>query len=260
MIFKPRQVPPSNLKFWFVEALALSQRRLPHFLALSVVLYAVISIEAGHVTMLLPPIIFPVILALGCAIAKSGDESVPFFEVVVGVGSAGWLRVATAAAIPWIVFLLLFMFSGVFSDGSSEDLNTLAQNELRQASGISNWQAVARTSGLVLSAVAVAYIVFRMTCLVWFLWTLCAVGNLPLLEALDQSYEGVSINKFVIWPYAISTVLLFVLPMFLGIWVLFPWLAITCSMLYASYRDVWLSRSTNYPVRSRAVSLQQSAS
>ena len=210
--------------------------------------------------MLLPPILFPVILALGCAIAKSGDESVPFLEVVSGVGSAGWIRVATAAAIPWSGFLLLYVFSGVFSDGSSGALDTPLQDELRQAGSSLTWQTVAKTAGLVIGTIAVIYVFFRFTCLVWFLWTLCAVANLPLLEALDQSYEGVSINKFVIWPYAISTVLLFALPMLLGIWVLYPWLAITCSMLYASYRDVWLSRSENYPVRSRAVSLQQSTS
>ena len=260
MMFKPRQVPPSNVKFWFVEALALSRRRLFHFLALSVALYIVISIKAGDVIMFFPPILFPVILALGCAIAKSGDESIPFLEVVSGVGSAGWLRVATAAAIPWTGFLVIYMFSGVLSDGSSVNLNMPAQNELRQAGSNLNWEALAKIGGLVIGVLAVAYIFFRVTCLVWFLWTLCAVGNLPILEALDQSYEGVSVNKFVIWPYAISSVLLFILPMLLGKWVLYPWLAITCSMLYASYRDVWLSRSTNYPVRSLAVSLQQSAS
>lgn len=259
MIFKPRQVPPGNIKFWFVEALALSQRRLLHFLALSVALYIVLSIEAGDVTMFLPPILFPVILALGCAIAKSGDESVPLIEVVFGVGS-GWLRVATAAAIPWTGFLLIYVLLPEFNDGSPVDLNTQAQDKLRQADDISSLQAVAKVSILALGVLAVAYIFFRFTCLIWFLWTLCSVANLPILEALDQSYEAVCINKFVIWPYTISTVLLFVLPMLLGIWVLFPWLAITCSMLYASYRDVWLSRSANYPVRSGAGSLQQSPS
>ena len=258
MIFKPRQVPPTNVKCWFVEALGLSRRRPFHFLALSAALFIVISFKSGDVTMFLPPILFPVILALGCAIAKSADESVPLLEVVSAVGSAGWLRVATAAAIPWTVFLVMYMIAGVSSDGSSGDLN-LVQNDLRPAVSIANLEALAKFSALAIGGIAVVYIYFRLTCLVWFLWTLCAVANLPLLEALYQSYEGVSINKFVIWPYVISTCLLFVLPMLLGIWVLYPWLAISCSMLYTSYRDVWLSRSTNYPVRSLAVSVQQTA-
>ncbi|MDB3935665.1 hypothetical protein N9383_02960 [Granulosicoccus sp.] len=260
MIFKPRQVPPSNVKFWFVEALALSQRRLFHFLALSLALYIVISIRSGDVAMFLPPILFPVILAFGCAIAKSADESVPLLKVVSGVGSAGWLRVASAAAIPWAVFVVMYMFAGVFSDGSSGDINMPAQDELRQAVGISDWQTLARFCVFGIVVLAGLYIFFRFTCLVWFLWTLCAVANLPLLEAFFQSCEGVSINRFVMWPYMVSTCLLFVLPMLLGIWVLYPWLAITCSMLYTSYRDVWLSRRTNYPVQSSSVSMEQSVS
>lgn len=260
MIFKPRQVPPSNLKFWFVEALALSRRRLFHFIALSIALYVVISIEAGQVTMLLPPILFPVILALGCAIAKSGDESVPFIEVVTSVGFAGWLRVATAAAIPWTTFLVLWVFSGAFSDGPSVDLNIQMQHELRQAGSDFSWRSLTMIGFLAIITPVIIYFFFRFTCLVWFLWSLCAIADLPLVEALEQAYEGVSINKFVIWPYAIATVLLFALPMLLGIWAVYPWLAITCSMLYTSYRDVWLSRSKNYPVPSLVVSMQQSAS
>jgi len=260
MIFKPRQVPPGNMKFWFVEALALSRRRLFHFLALSIALYIVLSIEAGAVTMLLPPILFPVILAVGCAIAKSTDESISFIDVVFGIGSQGWLRVASAAAIPWVGFLIIYMLIPESDGGQSGDLSMLAQDGLQQAGSDFNWQTRALIGAVVIGVLALAYTFFRLTCLVWFLWTLCSVANLPLLEALDQSYEAVSINKFVIWPYAISTVLLFALPMLLGIWVLFPWLAITCSMLYTSYRDVWLSRSVNYPVRSQVVSLQQSPS
>ena len=69
--------------------------------------------------------------------------------------------------------------------------------------------------------------------------------DMPVSEAFDQSLDATELNGFVVWPFAALSLLLivtFVVP------VLFlPWFAITTSMMYVSYRDVWLRRTHSEP-------------
>jgi len=242
--FKPRQVPRTNLKSWFVEALELSKRNAVAFVMLGLLAMGLGAIDKSRITLIC---LFPLFLSLGCVVAKSADNSESLLKAIVEVAPRAWARVVIIGSTPLIVVLLFILLIEIIIPGNIEALTY----RMEQTQALS----ATRTSidfGLVvlIGAVAIGMMLW-ITSYLWFFWTLIVIGQLTVVGALNQSFEGFFINKFVVWPYAVSVLtllLVFHLPM-----IFIPWLAITTSMMYVSYRDVWLGRKDNKPITSDAI-------
>ena len=84
---------------------------------------------------------------------------------------------------------------------------------------------------------------------IWLAAPLLAVAELPMGVAYTQANQAFKLNSFVlVIPLMLGVIahLAFLLPV-----LVFPLIAITGCMMYASYRHIWLGRGMNHPVRKR---------
>jgi len=128
-------------------------------------------------------------------------------------------------------------------------LDKIVQSQLPQnESGVTTLFLIALIVVCVL-VMASMVIILRSYCFLWFFWTLCILPELPAVKALDQAVDGQKLNGFIVWPFTAGSVLLVFTLFFPVLFV--PWLAITTSMMYVSYRDIWLMNPKNQPVNAR---------
>lgn len=227
-----------------MEALQLTRRRVWAYLCFGLLPLALSRIDNS---VLLVTATFPLMLAGGCAVAKSADHSQSTFQCFREIGSRSWIRVfLIGAALP----LALAAFS---MSVESVGLDQLAQSQLsRQLSRNEPGPSVVFTTIIfvvcVLLVIGVA-VILRSYCFLWFFWTLCILPELPASKALDQAVEGSLKNRFIVWPFTVSSVLI-VVTLFLPV-LFVVWFAITTSMMYVSYRDIWLMKPQNQLAKER---------
>lgn len=238
MQFSPRQVPSGNMKFWLVEALELSKRKAGLFLVLGLVSIGLGAIDESGIIFVC---IFPLILSLGCVVAKSADVSDSSLKKIFEVAPRAWMRVVIIGLMPLIVLFAIILLIETISPGKPVALFSY----LEKSQDVSVTRNLIGFSIVFAIGASVIGLALWITSYLWFLWSLIIIGELPAIEAINQSFEGFYINKFIVWPYAVSVMsllLVHILPM-----LFIPWLAITTSMMYVSFRDVWLGRRENHP-------------
>jgi len=231
------------MRLWLAEALELSKRGVLPFLLLGLGIYGVRLIVGSGLVLLC---LFPLILSLGCVIAKSTDSSNTLLKTISEVAPIAWVRVFIVWSVSLAIFALpglVLEFTGlmqlIFPDSISSD-GVLKENG-------SELRALIKFSILIAMFASLIAVLLWMTNFLWFFFTLCVIAELPLMESYEQASDGVLLNKFVIWPYIICVLTLLIIE------VLFPplfllWLAVSTSMMYVSYRDVWLAKTKNSPV------------
>ncbi len=238
MHFSPRKVPSGNMRFWFVEALELSKRKALLFLLLGLVSMGLGALDESGIILVC---VFPLILSLGCVVAKSADFSESSLKKIIEVAPQAWMRVFFFGLMPLFVFFAITLLIEMISPGNPGALF----KHLEKSQEVSVTRNLIGSSIVVVIGASVIGVALWITSYLWFLWALIVIGELPAIQAINQSFEGFYINKFIVWPYAVSVLsllLVHILPM-----LFIPWLAISTSMMYVSYRDVWLGRKENHP-------------
>jgi len=244
MDFRPRAVPRSHVKTWLIDAIELSKRRIAWFVALAV---AAITLVLLDPTRLLFHCTFPVFIAAGCLIARSADLSLSVPEVLQQVDRRVWIRIFLAGATPWI-FIVLFVSLIDLISSSEPGVSGVSPSLAEQLESISvtwlNW-----LTGIVIVLIVIAAAYFAR--FLWFLGPLLGVAEIPLAEAVVQSFDALKLNRFVTWVFVAFLFWLILCGFF---WVLFfPWLAVAASTMYVSYRDIWLGNFRNEEVREEQV-------
>lgn len=238
MYFSPRKVPSGNMKFWFVEALELSKRKAFFFLLLGLVSMWFGALDESGIILVC---VFPLILSLGCVVAKSADFSESSLKKIVEVAPQAWMRVFFIGLMPLFVLFAITLLIETISPGNPGAFF----EHLEKSQDVSETRNLIGFSIVIAIGASLIGLALWITSYLWFLWPLIVIGELPAVEAFNQSFDGFYINKFIVWPYAVSVLsllLVHILPM-----LFIPWLAISTSMMYVSYRDVWLGRKENHP-------------
>jgi len=229
-----------------VEALQLTRRRVWVYLCLGLLPLALIRVDNSG---LLVTATFPILLACGCVLAKSADHSQSTLRCFLEIGSRSWIRIfLIGSAIPVALTVISIPVETV-------ELNQLAQNQLsKNESGSATLFLSVFIVVCFLILISVV-IVLRYYCFLWFFWTLCILPELSASKALDQALDGWLLNRFIVWPFAASSLLLFVTLFLPVLFVL--WLAITTSMMYVSYRDIWMMKPKNQPAKARITTVKE---
>ena len=241
MNFGPRRVSRSHVRLWYVEALDLARRRAVAFLTLGL---GAMAIELIDGTAMLLPCVFPPVLALGCTIAKSADDSTSVLTTLRQSASSAWARVFIVGASVWLLYMSANLVHEAFGSVSLDPISAVMPEEASAREGAALWTLVEIGCYALIGVPSAVYVVWN-TRLMWFIWTLCAIAELPLPEALAQAEKGAVLNGFVVWPYALG--ILTMIPVMSLPALFVPWLAITTSAMYVAYRDVWLGRAQNHP-------------
>ena len=242
MLFKPRKVPSTNMKSWFVEALELSKRHAVLYVALGVLTMGLAVMDKNGLVL---TSLFPLILSLGCVVAKSADHSESILKSIVEVAPRAWARVLILGSAPAVFLVIVTLIVTLLVETINPSSLGALFYHMEQSQELS---ATRNTMGFsIIVAIVVLVIGFTLwiTSYLWFFWTLIVIGELPVFDAVNESFEGFFINKFVAWPYALCVLtlsLVFLMPV-----IIIPWLAVSTSMMYVSFRDVWLGRKDNHP-------------
>lgn len=223
-----------------MEALQLTRRRVWAYLCLGLLPLALSRIDSSG---FLVTATFPILLACGCVLAKSADYSQSALQCFRDIGSRSWIRVLLiGSALP--IALTVF---GIATEAVG--LDQIAQNQLSQNASASNTQFLYVFFVVCILLMVSIVIVLHSYCFLWFFWTLCVLPELPAAKALDQALDARLLNKFIVWPFTVGSVLLVVTLFFPVLFVL--WLAITTSVMYVSYRDIWLMKPENQPAKAK---------
>jgi len=244
MDFKPRAVPRSHVKYWLVDAIELSKRRIVWFVVLALGAVGLVLFDPSR---LLFHSTFPLFIAMGCIIALSADLSVPVLDALQRVSGRVWVRIFLASAVPWLaiaVFGYLIELTTPAEPGVSGTPADIA--EKIKAFPIF-WLNVLTAIGAALLFIAATYLARFL----WFVAPLLSVAEMPLSEAVIQSFDALKLNNYVTWVFA-GFLLWLILCGF--VWVLFfPWLAVATATMYVSFRDIWLGNFRNEEVKQLAV-------
>lgn len=217
-------------------------RRVWEFIALGICFLGIVYIDVSGFA---APCLLPLALSIGCVIAKCADNSKPLYQALRAVKPHAWLRVFLAGSVPWAFLGGFGLVLEIFGVGGGDPFSDIPNN-VSSSSNTGVIQNMVFFSVILAMLASMIVVLMWFTRFLWFFWPLLTIAEIPFLEAFDQAINGSDVNGFVVWPFATCSFLLLypVIPMPA---LLIPWLAITSSMMYVAYRDVWLSRSSNLP-------------
>ena len=233
-------VPPSSWREWVVAGVALSTRRIGAFVAfgaLAVAGHAVAALVGAGVA------VVPLALGVGCVIAESADNGRPLLERLGGWTWRVPLRLFVAGAVPMLGFWLAGTLVTVLARNAGVEPDIVPVTIGGDGAGLVESLCAAWF-------LSVAAVLFGASIVIGFLVPLLALGSVPLVEALTLSLVASGRNAFAILfvaALAVTAVIGWLTP-----FLVVPWVAIVSATLYAAYRDVFLGRSENEPVISRA--------
>ncbi|HID99443.1 MAG TPA: hypothetical protein EYP59_04045 [Thiotrichaceae bacterium] len=237
MEFKPRRVAPKSWRFWFKESLSLSTRNI-----LSFTLLALLVSGAHHLPELLRDFVIfaiPLLLSFGVVLACSVDKSINFLGAVSKTPRVVWVRLFVAGSMPWlilsafgIVMGLIMQLMGV--EGTPPPSFDSGQNTY-----------VIYEAGMSMLATMFVWLLI-LGYFLWFVIPLIVVAELPLIESFDQSLDALLLNGWfvrIILSFSFSA---FLFALFFPI-LFIPWYAVTSSMMYVSFRYIWMGKRDNNP-------------
>lgn len=240
--FNPQRVPPQSGWLWLREGIALCRRQPLYFLAVAAGWAGIWYLPSPLTWLLLLGL--PVPLAAGCLVAHAADTGNSPFEVIRSVPPKLWRNLLIAGAAPWIVVVALITTLAVltmpvtlWAGGETGTLFAIP------APAADAWPAFRDLFG----------VTFLWLCTLgfvgWFLVPLMAIAGLPIVQAYRETVRGIALNWFVIaMVFFIACVCLpllaFLSPLFAP-----PLLAVLSSVMYVSFRHIWLGRGMNEPAR-----------
>lgn len=239
--FQPQRVPFRSLVLWAREAFALCLRKPLAFLALAF---------AWSMLALLPPpfeflllLALPLPLAAGCLFAQAADAGRSPLAMLRNLPWANWSELFLAGSVPWLVvggFIASLSLALAGSNPWSGETDLLSKLPL--AVDI-DWRA--------LSVLYAAQFLWLGTLGVvgWFLVPLQAVAGMPLPTAWQQAVRGLALNGFVAGVVLFAAWVCVPLLSLLSPLLAAPLLAFVSSMMYVSFRHIWLGRGMNEAVQ-----------
>ncbi len=235
MHFKPQQVSPSDSLSWAQEALELTVRHA--ILNVSVIGIAIYLFAAQ---IWLSGFIFasiPVLFGIVCVIAQAADEGESPLQNLRSKNLRVWGRLFMLGLYPYLlaVFGMALM-----------SLLPLEPHASAQPSAYNG----TFSSGVIMLFAIYAWLVAGP--FIWLAAPLLSVAELPMDIAYNQANQAFKLNRFILLlPLVLGVFahLAFLLPV-----LVFPLIALTGSMMYASYRHIWLGRGMNHPVRNKVSS------
>jgi|GEM_PF-2136273 len=248
MIFDPRAVPPSSWREWLLAGLALSTRRTGSFVAFGAV---AVALHGAAAAFDVGVVVVPIVLGVGCLLAECADTG---RSVVARLREIRWpvgVRLLVAGVVPMLGFWLVG--TAVTMAGRAVEL---APQSVPVAIG------GGATGGVIEALCAawflsVAAVLFGTSAVIAFLVPLLALGGVPLKEAVTLALVASGRNVFaVVFVAALATT---AIVGWLTPFLVVPWVAIVSSTFYAAWRDVFLGRSDNAPVRSASVASEMPA-
>lgn len=231
MNFQPQRVDAKSVFYWFREGLDLSIRKLLIFITLTLIFcgidYLPLSLNQSLIFLI------PMLLGLGCIVAYCADAGYNILVILRSKPIKVWFNLFYIGFIPWIPLIILSIFLVFLSGDVKGDAFVPVPPKPTDFNG-----------GSALFALMFLWFIC-MGYLIWFIIPLVAIAELPLVIAFEQAGKALGLNKFVIF-----LVIFFSFSCFFGIilpLIVFPWVAIVTSMMYTSYRHIWLDRGLNYP-------------
>ncbi|HLU62303.1 MAG TPA: hypothetical protein VKZ99_08135 [Gammaproteobacteria bacterium] len=243
--FRPQRVPASSVWLWLREAFALCRRQPLWFLGIGAAWSAVSLLPLPFSLLMLLGLGLP--LAAGCVVAHAADSSRSPMDMLRSVSASTWRDLLIAGALPWLAVGGLILAVSVLTQPlelmagvDNGPLFTLPEFLRGQ------WQPLRDLSlALVTWLVAVGIVG-------WFVVPLMTLAGLPLLQAYGQAIQAISMNGFVVGlVFAIAVICA---PVFMLLSPLFavPLLAMLSSLMYVSFRHIWLGQGRNTPEVAKA--------
>ncbi len=226
MEFKPQTVEPKDIPVWFRESLDLTVR---HPLlsvcstALIIFLFAAPTWLSGFLFASTP-----ILFGIGCVIAAAGDDGKSPLAELWHKPLKVWGRLFMLGAYPY----LLAIFGAA--------LTTLLP--IASSSGLPPEQVSPSFSAGVVMLFAL-YVWLAAGPFIWFFVPLIANAEMPLGMAAAQAGEAFMLNRFVILlslALGVVSQLAIILPI-----LVFPFVALVTSLMYVSYRHIWMGRGLN---------------
>lgn len=234
--FRPQRVPPASIRLWLRESFALCRRQPLWFLGVAVAWTGVGLLPLPLGFLMLLGLALP--LAAGCLVAHAADTSRSPIDVLAAITSRAWLDLLLAGALPWLAVGAAILA-----------IASLAQPVLPQAEPLLTVPQFARAEWQPFRDLLAAIFLWLATVGVagWFVVPLMALAGLPLLQAFSQAVQAISLNGFVIaLVYGIAAVGV-PLAALLSPLLAAPLLAMLSSLMYVSFRHVWLGQGSNMP-------------
>lgn len=232
MNFEPQAVDKKSWCYWLKESMALSTRRTTMFVLFTMLIGSLHFLPRALSAVFLVSI--PLALGVGTLIAYCSDTSRSFIDELKAKPLVIWLRLIAVGSAPWVL-LAVFSAIALLITGHGEPPVFEASHEgtiFEEAS---------------MSLMAVMFIWFiTMGWLVWFIVPLVVIAEMPVAESIDQTIDALALNRFVYGIIAVAAVSAFLLGAFSPVLV-FPWYAIVTSMMYVSFRHIWMARRDNLP-------------
>jgi len=240
--FTPQRVPAHSIWLWLREGFALCQRQPIYFLCITAGWAGVSYLPLPFTYLLLLGL--PVPLAAGCLVAHAADTSRSPLEVLLAMRFGVWRDLLIAGAAPWIAVVGMIGAITVLTLPFTVALNGNADFLAGLPLGTPHdWQAFRDLFG----------VTFLWLCTVgfvgWFVVPLMAIAGLPLVQAYNQTVRGIALNGFVVGvvffaAWVCVPLLSFLSPLFVA-----PVLSILSSVMYVSFRHIWLGKGKNEAVR-----------
>ncbi len=240
MTFEPNKVPSESWRSWFKEAIELSTRKVLYFVILAFAfVYIEYSVPFGILNNTASHFISTLFFSLAILLAYCADTGKSFFKELRNKPKIVWVRLLISALISATLFAFFYSLEHFFR--VSDTVTTLPFFEP------TIFTPFTHTSGNTFVWL------FFLGVANWSLIPLVLLGELPLREAFSQSVTSTTeLNKFVVWVYALLAVFIIVVGMILTPLIIIPWFAITTSMMYVSYRHIWLDKGLNEPKKVKA--------
>jgi len=257
---QPREVEWNAPWRWAREALALIARRPLAFLATSVAALllfgAALQVESPWLRLLIALALPPLALCGLLRLAEAADRSLPLPWIRLLPGNAEALQVLGLAALGYGLAFAAMLAAG----GGVEALEARApqaarfwQDQLRAvlaATGLPSRWAIA---GLLFGASIGAYSGLVLMLFSWFTLALTQNGGVPLPLAMRLSFDAYRLNArrlgLASLAVLVGVTMLVLISLGVAVVLMAPFVA---ALMYVSYRDVFLGRAENAPVRARA--------
>jgi len=236
MEFKPQTVEPKEIFGWLKESLDLTVRHpliSICFTALIIFLFAAPTWLSGFLFASTP-----ILFGIGCVIAAAGDEGDQPLTVLWKKPIAVWGRLFMLGAYPYVLAIIGFALTSALPIGTS------AGAEPAQISSTFS-------AGVVM--LFALYVWLAAGPFIWFFVPLIVIAEMPLTEAASQAGQAFILNRFVL----LLSLALGVLSQFAIILpvLVFPFVALVTSLMYVSYRHIWMGRGLNHPVANHSLSM-----
>jgi len=235
------------MKTWFCEALALTVRKPLSFVILTLAMSAM-NLLPGSAAGLAFLLFTPMFLGLGCRLAHQSDIGEPSLPALTGLSVRALMNLVLIGALGLAVFLagigfvlalwhvlyFLFSYSTAPAPVAGPPIGMLFEGGAAVVLWSGLW--IGLSSGTL-----------------WCLAPLCSQANMSLGAALDQCFQALAKNPFLVslsWSIGAASIVLSFLSVVMrnGLIavVAFPFI---CCLIYVSYRHIWWNRRKNEPAR-----------